>query len=267
MKNLEYNPFSLHFVSKVLEQNHLHLSKKRGQNYLIDRNTAEKIIANISKDAALFEVGSGLGALTMLLIENHKTYSIEIDRGIYVVLKDFLSHPHLTMIHGDFLSYDFSQLKEENLFFVSNLPYSISGEAVKRFIEEKIFDEGIVMLQSDFVQRMKAMPGEENFGVMSILSHYYLEITPLFSVGRKCFFPAPSIDSMVVKLKKKLCDLPQEEFNSFLRKAFQSRRKTLSNNLKQAGISPEILAKSGIPLSIRPEEVEVEKWERLFWDL
>ncbi len=271
---MEYNPYSPVLVQTLLKKNSLHLSKSRGQNYLIDRNIAEKIVSAISIEedqfsktsymTPVFEVGSGLGSLTLPIAEKYKIYSLEIDKGIYNLLKSLINLPNLILINRDFLKFNFDEIPEDELLFVSNLPYSISGEAVKRFIDVKKFKTGIVMLQKEFVERMTALPGNEEYGVLSILSQNYLNIKVLFDTGKNSFFPIPSIDSAVILIKKKSLNLQQSEFNAFLRLAFRSKRKTLLNNLKGAGFSPEKLEKININLNSRPEEIAPGKWVELF---
>jgi 16S rRNA (adenine1518-N6/adenine1519-N6)-dimethyltransferase len=274
---MEYNPYSPAFVQAVLKKNSLHLSKSRGQNYLIDRNIAEKIVSVIAAklqvvpvriipDQVLpvFEVGSGLGSLTLPIAEKYKIYSLEIDKGIYNLLKSLISLPNLILINRDFLKFDFAEIEEDDLLFISNLPYSISGEAVKRFIDEKKFQTGIVMLQKEFAGRMTAAPGSGEYGVLSILSQNYLNIEVLFDVGKNSFFPVPSIDSTVIQLKKKTYSIQQNDFNTFLRMAFRSKRKTLLNNLKEAGFTPENLEKMNVNPNSRPEEIGPEKWVELY---
>lgn len=259
-----YNPYAPSFIHNALESHKLWLSKDRGQNYLIDRNIADRIVNSVPEGSVVFEVGSGLGALTGALANRFKTYSLEIDRGVFGLLSSLLEAPNLKLILGDFLEFDFSTLPEKALYFVSNLPYSISGEAIRIFIDCPAFSEGIVMLQSEFVDRMMAAPRDEGYGVFSILCGHYLEVTRLFDAGRKCFFPAPKVDSSVVRIRKKENTLPQEAFNTFLRSSFQSRRKTVWNNLKSAGYPKELLEKAEVDPAVRPEEVTITQWETLF---
>lgn len=259
-----YNPYAPTFIHNALESRKLWLSKERGQNYLVDRNITERIIGSVPEGSVVFEVGSGLGALTGPLADRFKTYSLEIDRGIYSLLASLLDKPNLKLILDDFLEFDLESLPEKSLYFVSNLPYSISGEAIRRFIDCQAFHEGIVMLQSEFVDRMTAAPRDEAYGVFSILCGHYLEVERLFEAGRKCFFPAPKVDSAVVRIRKKASDIPQEAFNSFLRSSFQSRRKTVWNNLKSAGYPKDLLEKAGVDPAKRPEEISIPQWEKLF---
>ncbi len=264
---MEFNPFSISSVKEILKKNGIFLSKSRGQNFLIDRNISQNIIKNIPENSIVFEVGPGLGALTIFILKKaRKVYAIEIDRKIFEVLKGlFEEYDNLYLFNEDFLRFNIMEkIKEKEVFFVSNLPYSISGEAIKKFIEEKCFKSGIVMLQKEFVDRMLAKPQSENYGVLSLLSFFYLETEKLFNVSKTCFFPIPEVDSIVVKLSKKKCNYPQNAFSDFLKKAFSKRRKTIGNNLKNLGFTEEEILKCGVKSDFRPEEIEFERWATLF---
>lgn len=260
-----YKPFSPAWVRQTLADHKLWLARDRGQNYLVDRNAAERILALVPEGVMVLEVGSGLGAITHLLAESHETVAVEIDAGVYRLLASLISSPRLRLIHGDFLSFDEAAAGITDAWFVSNLPYSISGEAIRKFIAAPCYHEGLVMLQREFVDRMTAGPGDEQYGVLAILCGAYLETSRQFSVGKNSFFPAPSIDSEVVRMSKKpMADLPQDEFARFLRQAFLSRRKTVANNLKPLGFDASRLELAGIDPKSRPETIGIEDWKRLF---
>ncbi|MGL5721374.1 MAG: ribosomal RNA small subunit methyltransferase A, partial [Brevinema sp.] len=172
-----YDPFGSSKIRGLLAEGNLHLSKQRGQNYLVNRASAEKIVSvlpSLTENQAYFEVGSGLGALTVLLAEKGKVLSLEIDKGVIHVLSSHFSHPNATLIHADFLKYDFSN--HQNLLFISNLPYSISGEALKIFIEENCFQSGVVMLQKEFADRLLADTSSDAYGPLSVIAQNFLTI-------------------------------------------------------------------------------------------
>jgi len=260
----EPNPFSPKFLYSIFGDNSIRLSKSRGQNYLIDRNIAERIVSLIGESPAVLEVGTGMGALTLLIPRDRQVYSIEIDAGIHRLLSQYTLSPNIELIHADFLKFQTSTIHEKELFFLSNLPYSISGEAVKRFIEEDVFLRGAVMSQKEFYEKMTASPGGPGYGVMSVISQVFLEITAEFNVPRTCFLPQPSVDSVVISLVKKKIDFAQGEFKNFLASCFLMKRKTIENNFKKAGFPLDILMLSGVPGNIRPEEVAPPKWVEIF---
>lgn len=260
-----YDPLSINFLKKTFKEKNIFLSKNRGQNFLIDKNIAIKIIENVPLNISIFEVGCGAGALSKLILERgQKLYGVEIDKKVYELLKENLNKHNFTLFHEDFLKFDLNRIEERELFFLSNLPYSISGEAIRKFVEEDKLKQGIVMLQKEFVDRMLAKPDTENFGLISIISHFYLEINKLFPVSKNCFFPVPEVDSLVISIKKKLCRFPQAKFSEFIKKAFSQRRKTIFNNLKSLDFNESELKKLSINPSSRPESLDFEKWATLF---
>ncbi|MEJ5284283.1 MAG: 16S rRNA (adenine(1518)-N(6)/adenine(1519)-N(6))-dimethyltransferase RsmA [Brevinematales bacterium] len=260
-----YDPFSINFLKKTFQEKNIFLSKNRGQNFLIDRNIANKIIENVPLNMSIFEVGCGAGALSKLVLErNQKLYGVEIDRKVYQLLKENLNDQNFILFHEDFLKFDLNLIEEKELFFLSNLPYSISGEAIRKFIEEDKLKSGVLMLQKEFVDRMLAKPDTKNYGLTSIISHFYLEINKLFPVSKNCFFPVPEVDSLVISINKKRCDFSQTSFSEFIKKAFSQRRKTIFNNLKQLNFSESELEKLSINPFSRPESLDFEKWAILF---
>jgi 16S rRNA (adenine1518-N6/adenine1519-N6)-dimethyltransferase len=212
----------------------------------------------------VLEVGSGLGALTYLMIDRYKVYSLEIDKGIFELLNSLLKKPNLILFNEDFLKFDLSKLNEKILFFISNVPYSITGEVLKKFIDCPEFNAGIMMLQEELLERMLAPVSDSQFGPFSILCRYYLDVKKLFPVNRNSFFPAPTVDSAAIQMNKKKTSIPQNAFNTFLRKAFLAKRKTIYNNLKDSGFSKEALIKTGVDPAVRPQDITIELWEKLY---
>lgn len=272
---MNWNPYRVSEVERVLRERGLWLSRSRGQNYLVDREVAYRIVSFVPEDRPVLEVGCGLGSLTVLL-PPRKVYALEVDHGVFSLVSELVVHPAIHLIEGDFLQFDVASLGEERLFFLSNLPYSISGEAVRRFIEEAVFEEGVVMVQKEFYDRMMAPVGGKNYGVFSVLIQTFLEVEKLFFVPRGCFFPVPSVDSVVIRMRKKSLVMGkskeefatlQKDFRNFLFEGFGSKRKTLLNNLRRKGEKKAIekwLVEAGTKPDVRPEEVGVEEWQRLF---
>lgn len=259
-----YDPFGIQNIKTLLASKNLFLSKNRGQNYLINRHIAEKIIRqlpSLEENQTYFEVGTGLGALTVILAELGKTISLEIDKGIYHLVQENFCHPNLKHLHEDFLHYNLEN--NDSYIFVSNLPYCISGEVLKIFIENKCFNTGVLMLQKEFVNRMDAKPGTSEYGPLSVIAQTFLEIKPLFIVGRGNFFPEPKIDSLVVSIKKKNIALNQKEFHEFIKICFHAKRKTLENNLSRS-IWKDSISLYNKYLKLRPDAISPEEWLHLF---
>lgn len=262
--NEVFDPYSQSSVKRTLSERGLWLSPKRGQNYLTDRNVAAKIAALVPEGLPVLEVGAGLGALTVPLSQKGPVTAVEIDAGVCSAFAECYSHPGLTLVHADFLRFDLASLPAPRYAFVSNLPYSVSGEILRIFIDSPKFDTAVVMVQKEFLDRIAAGPGGKNYGALAVTAQTFLESRKEFEVSRKCFFPEPSVDSTVVTLVKRETDLPQAEFRAFVAECFRSKRKTLANNLKSAGYVLGVLAGIGIDPASRPEELSPETWRELF---
>ncbi|MFN4217234.1 MAG: ribosomal RNA small subunit methyltransferase A, partial [Brevinematales bacterium] len=240
---MNWNPYRVSELERILRERGLWLSRSRGQNYLVDREVALRIVSFVSEDVPVLEVGCGLGSLTVLL-PPRKVYALEVDHGVFSLVHELVVDPNIHLLESDFLQFDVASLGEQRLFFLSNLPYSISGEALRRFVEERVFEEGVVMVQKEFYDRMMAPVGGKNYGVFSVLIQSFLEVEKLFFVPRGCFFPVPSVDSVVIRMRKKSLVMGrskeefamlQKDFRNFLFEGFGSKRKTLLNNLCRKG--------------------------------
>ncbi len=260
----DYDPYSPAVIRQLLRDNGLWLSKKRGQNYLVDRNIASKIVSLVPEGLPVLEVGAGLGALTVPLARRGPVTAVEIDAGVCALLEKSFPHPNLTLVHADFLRFDTASLPQPRYAFVSNLPYSVTGEIVRLFIDCEKFETATVMVQKEFLERIEAAPGSEQYGTLAVIAQTFLIVQKRFEAGRKCFFPEPSVDSAVVTLRKRQAPVSQEAFKPFVAACFRSKRKTLANNLKSAGYDPGLLAGTGVEPSTRPEEIPPETWIRLF---
>ncbi len=263
---MSYDPFGITNIKSLLHDNNLYLSKNRGQNYLINRQTAEKIVdclPPLQNSQEYFEVGTGLGALTTILADRGKTLSLEIDQGVYNLVSNSFSHPNLTLVHGDFLKWT-DYPKDKQYIFISNLPYSISGEAIKHFIEQDTFEFGVLMLQKEFADRMEASIASSNYGPLSVIVQNFLTIKKLFSVGKGNFFPEPKVDSLVISIQKikNQEDFSQKEFSEFIKTCFLAKRKTLANNVSKTPYS--ILATHQLSKK-RPDAITPQEWKELYF--
>lgn len=248
-----------------------HTARKRfGQNFLTDDNVINRIVGAIApdNDHVMVEIGPGLGALTepvATAIDNLTV--VELDRDLverlqnHPVLKD-----KLTIHQGDALQFDFSQLvlPGKKLKVFGNLPYNISTPLMFHLFE---FAEQIetmhFMLQKEVVLRLSASPGNKAYGRLTVMAQYFCQVVPVLEVPPHSFAPPPKVDSAVVRL------LPYAEkpfpckdvnvLRQLCTTAFNMRRKTLRNNLKQV-LSDEEFEQLGIDPNLRPEQISVEQY-------
>ncbi|QXN25901.1 16S rRNA (adenine(1518)-N(6)/adenine(1519)-N(6))-dimethyltransferase RsmA [Shewanella putrefaciens] len=248
-----------------------HTARKRfGQNFLTDDNVINRIVGAIApdNDHVMVEIGPGLGALTepvATAIDNLTV--VELDRDLVERLQN---HPvlknKLTIHQGDALQFDFSQLvvPGKKLKVFGNLPYNISTPLMFHLFE---FAEQIetmhFMLQKEVVLRLSASPGNKAYGRLTVMAQYFCQVVPVLEVPPHSFAPPPKVDSAVVRL------LPYAEkpfpckdvnvLRQLCTTAFNMRRKTLRNNLKQV-LSDEEFEQLGIDPNLRPEQISVEQY-------
>ncbi len=268
-----------------LKQQGLAPSKKLGQNFLVHRHTAERIVrlASLSRQDSVIEIGVGLGALTTPLAESAaRVIGLETDSGLIRLHKKEQDLPeNVELIHQDVLQADFSDLVRKSegkrLKIIANLPYSISSPFLFKLIEQhdKI-DFAVVMLQKEVGLRLLAVPGTKEYGIPTIMMASCAETTLLMRVKPEEFHPRPKVDSVVVRLRfQPVPDRVQalESFDYGLLKtvvngAFGQRRKTLLNALSSTGLLSkeairQCIVSAKLSPSIRAEKLELEDFVKL----
>lgn len=243
-----------------------HQPRKRfGQNFLQDRGVVADIVAAIHPAAGerFVEIGPGMGALTRPLLETlGRLDAIEIDRDLAVRLQAE-SPPGLQLHVGDVMEFDFSALGTD-LRVVGNLPYNISTPLLFHLAGFAACIRDIhVMLQKEIVQRMAAAPGDTNFSRLSVMVQYRFAVDCLMEVPPAAFYPAPKVDSAVIRLMP-LQPLPhpatdEATLERVVAAAFSQRRKTLRNSLA-AVLSPADLGALGIAPTARAQELSVAQF-------
>ena len=242
-----------------------HQARKRfGQNFLHDPGTIERIIRAINPkpDDAIVEIGPGLGALTEeILAVNPRLQVVELDRDLIPVLRTkFFNYPEFRIHEADALKFDFSQLMVDRpLRIIGNLPYNISTPLIFHLLSQAgVVQDMHFMLQKEVVQRMAAVPGDNNYGRLGIMTQYFCRVQPLFEVGPGAFRPAPKVDSAIVRLvPHKPLPHPVKDLatlQAVVRTAFNARRKTLRKALGGM-VSVEQLQSLGINDGLRPENL------------
>jgi len=220
--------------------------KRLSQHFLQDTGIIHEIIAQAGFDESdhVFEIGAGLGALTLPLskVVRHIT-AIEKDAQLADMLGKRLSHAgvdNVNLINDDILAFDFSEvidLSLKKIRVIGNLPYNISSPLLEKFIKNRnLVSRAILMFQYEFARRLIAPPGNKEYGAMTVLIQYHASLTPLLDVPKEAFYPKPKVDSMVLELD---LDSPhprrtedEETFEMVVKGAFAHRRKTLLNSLK-----------------------------------
>lgn len=230
----------------IIRKHGFTFKKSLGQNFLIDKNILDKIVAaaDLGQDKGALEIGPGIGALTERLAqEAGKVAAVEIDNRLIPILEEVLSpYPHVAVVHGDVLKTDLAKLWAERfagcstVSVVANLPYYVTTPIVMTLLEQRLpLDRIVVMVQKEVAERMAAKPGGKDYGTLSIAVQYYCVPDIVCVVPSGAFIPAPNVDSAVIRLTKR--DTPpvavsdEGRFFRVVHAAFAQRRKTLHNNL------------------------------------
>jgi 16S rRNA (adenine1518-N6/adenine1519-N6)-dimethyltransferase len=233
------------FVSPKILLNRLGLRPRKawGQHFLLYPHQARRIAAALeaAPQDVVVEVGPGLGALTVFLAQDAgKVVAVERDPILCRYLEEelFPGAPTVTIACQDILDFSFPSLSREEggpLLVAGNLPYQITSPLLFKLIQEKRFiKRAVFMVQQEVGDRLTAPPGTKDYGVLSVLMRYHFVLTRLFSLGPANFYPAPQVDSVVLRLVPAMPEVAAQDealFSRVVKAAFSQRRKTLNNTL------------------------------------
>ncbi len=207
--------------------------KSLGQNFLIDRNVARKIVEalSISKNDTVIEIGPGRGALTRLIADKSaRAIAIEKDTELFAALKQELnSLSNLVLLNDDFLEYELPLL-DTSTKVVGNIPYNLTSEIVSKLVDDRSrIVCAVLMVQDEVARRLSAAPGTKEYGSILVRLQLVAEVEKLFFVRSTCFRPQPNVNSRVIRIlfkeRESLAD--EKGFITFVKKAFGMRRKMI----------------------------------------
>jgi len=277
--------------SEVRRPKFVFAKKSLGQNFLVDGDYIQKIIAALSLNSedTVIEIGPGRGALTEKLLEKAgQVVAVEIDNYLVPFLEEkFSGNNNFSVVHEDALELDFhalcetsiensEQLKVNSAKLVANLPYYISTAILQRLIDQReCFSELILMLQREVVERITAEPGDSERGFLTVLVEAYMRAGKLFDVPPEAFRPAPNVWSSVVRLIPKSVEeagiADEKLFRELISAGFAYKRKTILNNFKNAPPklkekwvdAQKFLESCGIDPRRRAETLTLAEWKLL----
>jgi 16S rRNA (adenine1518-N6/adenine1519-N6)-dimethyltransferase len=273
-------------VTKSLMKKYGLFPKKRlGQNFLLDRNVLTKIADScaITPEQYLVEIGPGLGGLTQeLAARSRGVLAIEIDTSLEPALQELASeNTNVKFLFKDVLKVNIEDeikiafgLDEMVSYQVcANIPYNITTPILFQLLETcPNMQTATLLMQKEVGQRLLAVPGNKDYGRLTLTTAYYADVQHIMNVSRNCFFPQPEVDSSVLKIiplrAKKLVVNHEEVFRDLLRASFQKRRKTILNITSSffkldKKVTESKLLELGLAANLRPENLSIEDFARM----
>ncbi len=270
-----YKPSELH---RFLNDLGISPKKMLSQNFLIDANIIRKIVleADVAPGDLVLEIGSGPGSLTEALLEAGATViAVEKDRVLAQALERFKkTYDNFEVLCEDILDVSIESVLKKyagrKAKIIANLPYHITTPILVRLVPlHEHFSSCVVMVQEEVARRFAAVPKTKEYGSFTVFLRFFTEPRYAFSVSRNCFYPAPNVDSAMVKLQLRpppqISD--QDKFFVMTRRAFEHRRKMLKASLRTIFLPEKVMeALSSLnlnPLS-RPGDLSFEQFLALF---
>jgi 16S rRNA (adenine1518-N6/adenine1519-N6)-dimethyltransferase len=225
---------------------------KLGQNFLVDGQAAQRIVAALGEIAGrtVVEIGPGRGAITeSLAARAGRVLAVELDRDLAAGLRANFDPARVEVVEQDVLRFDFAAAAAqagERLRVAGNLPYAITSPILLKLAASR-----------EVAERVTAEPGTRHYGLLSVSMQMYGPVEQLFTLPPSAFSPPPKVHSTVFRWRfvPRFAGLGVDEsgFLRFLRQIFAQKRKTLANNLRAAGMAPNAVAAALTAAEIDPK--------------
>ncbi|MYC78528.1 16S rRNA (adenine(1518)-N(6)/adenine(1519)-N(6))-dimethyltransferase RsmA [Candidatus Poribacteria bacterium] len=242
--------------------------KQLGQNFLVNPEALEIILAagELTETDIVIEIGAGLGCLTDVLVRRAKrVIAVEVDELLYKALvSQFSTDSRVQLLNADILKLELYRLLESNSTpstykVIANLPYSITTPILWKLLDHHTqIHSCVLMMQKEVAERIVAEPGGKDYGALTIGVAYWTDATLIATLSPENFYPAPKVDSALLKLTMrqhpKVRVENEEFFFKLVRTAFRTRRKMLKNTLVRSRLtSAKVLETAFEELGIAPE--------------
>ena len=250
--------------------------KSLGQNFLIDKNLLEKITNTTDiNNKIILEIGPGTGNLTSYILKKNpkKIFVIEKDNELATKLEHKFNNK-LTIINDDVLKIDETTLFEDKVVVFGNLPYNISTEILSKWIinlkDNFWFECLVLMFQKEVADRIIAEFNTSNYGRLSIICNWKLNIKKICDIGPEAFSPKPKIHSSLLLCHPKQNFIKINDPNNLekvTRIFFNQRRKMLKKPFNQLfNGDQKVLDKLKIDLNLRPQNLNLETYYKLAYE-
>ena len=240
--------------------------KSLGQNFLSDKNVIKSIvkIGNIKNNNTILEIGPGTGNLTEFILKKKPKnfFVIEKDYNLVKFLYEKFDNK-INIINKDVLNFELNAISKEKIIVYGNLPYNISTEILTKWITDKKKFESckklILMFQKEVADRIIAKTNSKNYGRLSIISNWRMDVKKKIDKNPNYFFPKPKEDSTLLSFepKKKYFNLKNpNNLEKITKVFFNQRRKMIKNPLKQIFKNPYIIVqKLKLDTNLRPQNL------------
>ena len=256
-------------IAELLERHGLAPIHRLGQHFLADANITRKIVslAGVGSGAKVVEVGAGTGTLTRALAASGAhVVAYEVDHGLRPVLAEVTAGLDVELRFADVTKVDFSSaLDGEGWAMVANLPYNVGTPVVMDALRHAlVIERFIVMVQREVAERFVAQPGEDEYGLPSVVAGIHADVSLAFTVPPQVFYPPPRVESAVVDMRRAQAPDNADWAIELARAAFGQRRKMLRRSLATVLDDPiGPLEAAGIPPTSRADELSPADYLRL----
>jgi len=260
-------------IKRTLKAYGAYTKKELGQHFLVDPEALKSIVdaANLTGEDKVLEVGPGMGVLTAELCKTAgEVVALEFDKAMISIVKTAcIKHSNLRVENVDVLKFDTSQLGVYKL--VANLPYYITSAVLRLFLEaDNKPEEMVILVQREVAERICAKPSR--MSILAISVQFYGNPQIVEVVPRKSFFPAPKVDSAILRIKvykKPLFDVDKQLFFRIVKAGFGEKRKQLINSLSgglklNRETTESLLKEAGISVIQRAESLAMLDWYNLY---
>jgi 16S rRNA (adenine1518-N6/adenine1519-N6)-dimethyltransferase len=259
-------------VAELLRSHDLRPKKSLGQHFLVDPNTARRIVrlAGVSAGDRVVEIGPGVGSLTVELLDvGASVLAVELDPRLAAVLAE-VTEARCEIVVGDALEVDLVRLcGAPPVRVVANLPYNVAVPIIMRLLNDVPAATSLfVMVQAEVADRLAAGPGNPAYGAVSVKVAYLATAALRGQVPRTVFAPEPNVDSSLISIERRtepavdLSRVSKERLFEVVTTSFSQRRKMLRRSL--AGVVDDgAFERAGVQPTQRPEELDVGAFGRL----
>ncbi len=247
--------------------------KSLGQHFLTSNRALESIVeaGDLKENSLVLEIGPGKGVLTEKLLEKSRVLAVEKDSDMIPILNERfekeLTNKRLQILQMDILDFDPKKYIFEKYKLVANIPYYITGEIIKKFLETNLSPETIVLLiQKEVCDRIIARDGKES--ILSLSVKFFGKPVFIETVKAGSFTPKPKVDSAIIKIEvtNKRSEKEISDFFQLIKAGFAHKRKMLLSNLAPIYSKDQItlaFENLNIPLNHRAEDLNLETWIKM----